>query len=195
MFSAPLVGTVLRKNLGSASGRLGLLPNKVRGERSAHSTKKKKIKTRGLGPAHISISPFPFTCTCPRGCRQPASVGACAASSAAAASDMLMRPGWLLLSIRFATFTVSPKRQNRGVEVPTTEATTLPQWMPARMATVPISESSSLTATWLAAAHSSSANWATRAVWSADCPSSITLPHTMYASPGGGQPRRFFRHV
>lgn len=46
---------------------------------------------------------------------------------------MWMRFAMLLLSMREATLTVSPKRQYLGLEVPTTEATTGPEWKPALM--------------------------------------------------------------
>ena len=52
-----------------------------------------------------------------------------------------------VLTHRDATFTVSPNRQYRGFVVPTTEATTGPEWNPARMEMKPRVSSSLSTAT------------------------------------------------
>ena len=56
------------------------------------------------------------------------------------------------LTIRLLVLIVSPKRQKRGLDVPTTEATTGPEWNPTRMCTTPMLSSSSRTVTLLAAA-------------------------------------------
>ena len=47
--------------------------------------------------------------------------------------DMVIRPASEHDSMREATFTVSPKRQYRGFVLPTTDATTRPEWNPHRI--------------------------------------------------------------
>ena len=56
-----------------------------------------------------------------------------------------------LLSIRDAVLTVSPNKQYRGLHVPTTLATTGPEWKPTWIFTNPLSEPSTSIIVLLAA--------------------------------------------
>ena len=90
--------------------------------------------------------------------------------------DMVIRPASEHDSMREATFTVSPKRQYRGFVLPTTDATTRPEWNPHRIRTNPFPMSSGSTGTWAAALTASSATRAPRSVWSA-CRSGMPPAH------------------
>lgn len=59
--------------------------------------------------------------------------GDCCKTSSAALCDICMRFAILVLSMREAALTVSPKRQYLGLVLPTTEAMTGPECMPARI--------------------------------------------------------------
>mmetsp|Transcript_70434 Transcript_70434/g.215742 ORF Transcript_70434/g.215742 Transcript_70434/m.215742 type:complete len:244 (+) Transcript_70434:94-825(+) len=84
--------------------------------------------------------------------------------------------------MRDAVLTVSPKRQYRGLRVPTTFATTGPEWKPTRMLTLPRLWSSSSTGVRLAASIAKLAKYAMRRAWSTSW-SATRLATAMYASP------------
>mmetsp|Transcript_42853 Transcript_42853/g.80288 ORF Transcript_42853/g.80288 Transcript_42853/m.80288 type:complete len:216 (+) Transcript_42853:849-1496(+) len=77
--------------------------------------------------------------------------------------------------------TVSPNRQNRGFILPTTDATTGPEWNPTRIFTQPSSGRSTSSRVRFAVLIASIANSAILLVWS-DC-SLTRLATAMYASP------------
>mmetsp|Transcript_57257 Transcript_57257/g.164439 ORF Transcript_57257/g.164439 Transcript_57257/m.164439 type:complete len:251 (+) Transcript_57257:334-1086(+) len=85
-------------------------------------------------------------------------------------------------SILEAVLTVSPKRQYRGLRVPTTFATTGPEWKPTRMFTQPWPGLSMSMTVLRAASMALHAKSAIRLAWSADW-SSTKFATAMYASP------------
>mmetsp|Transcript_47294 Transcript_47294/g.114971 ORF Transcript_47294/g.114971 Transcript_47294/m.114971 type:complete len:237 (-) Transcript_47294:2231-2941(-) len=116
---------------------------------------------------YVVIRPLPLTSMTPLG-RNETSLApcVCAMMFVAAAALACMRPFTLLLSILEATLTVSPNRQNLGLVVPTTLATTGPVCRPTLIWTAPIRGYSSSICVLAAASRQLIAKRDMRAAWS-----------------------------
>lgn len=93
----------------------------------------KNVLTGDSSSQKVRMTPLPLIC-CMRlwtSCRL--SSGAYATISSAARLVMWILLAMLPLSMREATLTVSPNKQYLGLEVPTTDATTSPEWKPTLM--------------------------------------------------------------
>mmetsp|Transcript_50959 Transcript_50959/g.124161 ORF Transcript_50959/g.124161 Transcript_50959/m.124161 type:complete len:426 (-) Transcript_50959:821-2098(-) len=122
----------------------------------------------GLRIQNVFMGPLPLISMMPLLC----SLTACLPGTpglfwrdVAASLEQWMRSASLLLSMREAVLTVSPKRQYRGLRLPTMLATTGPVWKPTRMLTVPLVRSSLSIGTWRAAETTSRAKRAIRSAW------------------------------